>query len=369
MNYDNLHELINRYEANLEMLYSAEHDELFKWRAMHTWQAEWTKPQDAFTSFAERYTAAKRDFFLFSDNSRIHPSSGVLKLWEKEPATVEKLFNETLLGECESVAEIQDHMDRFLDEYEQLRQKYFPSSWSYKMDRHAASVFLAVNKPDVNYVFKSTEAHRMAAYAEFGLEIGSGRSFRLPNYYKLCDEIVEALKEHESLLEKHFARLTDDYYADHSLHLLAFDLMYCCNTYNFYKGLTKPVTQKPARKPNRSRVSAEEAAMLEAERLEKISALESEIAELEQQCAECEEISLLDVQVTSEQYGVGTVIRQNADMITVRFPEMEKSFVLNKKFKARPTFENDEDVVAIFTEYAAAKDKLRTLYRNLERLR
>ncbi len=56
-------------------------------------------------------------------------------------------------------------------------------------------------------------------------------------------------------------------------------------------------------------------------------------------------------------------------MIRVRFPEMEKSFVLNSKFKARPTFENDDDVVAIFTEYAAAKDKLRTLYRNLERLR
>ena len=33
MNYDNLHELINRYESNIDILYNEEHDELFKWRA------------------------------------------------------------------------------------------------------------------------------------------------------------------------------------------------------------------------------------------------------------------------------------------------------------------------------------------------
>ena len=34
MNYDNLHELIARYENSIDRIYNADHDELFKWRAM-----------------------------------------------------------------------------------------------------------------------------------------------------------------------------------------------------------------------------------------------------------------------------------------------------------------------------------------------
>lgn len=78
MNTDNLHELINRYEENLAELYNCEHDELFKWKAMKVWRDEWFKPADAFASFADRYTAAKREFSLLIDNSRMHPSSGVI---------------------------------------------------------------------------------------------------------------------------------------------------------------------------------------------------------------------------------------------------------------------------------------------------
>ena len=43
--------------------------------------------------------------------------------------------------------------------------------------------------------------------------------------------------------------------------------------------------------------------------------------------------------------------------------------MLDKKFAARPTFENDEEIVTAFTEYAAAQEKLRMLYRRLETLR
>ena len=60
MNLENLHELIQRYENSIDWLYGTEHDELFKWRAMATWRKEWLKPKDAFTSFANRFTAAKK---------------------------------------------------------------------------------------------------------------------------------------------------------------------------------------------------------------------------------------------------------------------------------------------------------------------
>ena len=57
MNKDNLHELINRYEKNLDTLYNSDHDEIFKWKAMKVWRDEWNKPDDAFSSFSERFIA------------------------------------------------------------------------------------------------------------------------------------------------------------------------------------------------------------------------------------------------------------------------------------------------------------------------
>lgn len=317
MNTDTLHELINRYEYNFDFINSDEHDELFKWKAMKVWRDEWFKPDDAFASFADRFNAAKKEFSLFIDNSRMHPSTGVIKLWEKEPETVEKLFYEILFADdCGNVSVVEDNLERFLDEYEKLRCKYFPGNWSYKQDRHSASVFLAMNNPDFNFVYKASEAQTMAKYVDFGFNIRSGMNFSLCNYYRLCEDIVEALKEHESLLETHFNWLTPEHYCDKSLHLLAFDLMYCCRTYNFYRGLTVPSKRKPTRRKSGS-LTPEEIAQREAERLAKIDELEQQIAELEKSCDEYSDISLIGVQVTAKPYGTGTVIEQEINQISV----------------------------------------------------
>ena len=375
MNYDNLHELINRYEEKLDLIYGEEHDELFKWMAMKVWRDEWFKPESTFDAFADRFNAARKEFSLFMDNSRMHPSTGVIKLWEKEPETVEHLFYDVLFADTKQDPEIaQNNMERFLDEYEKLRQKYFAGNWSYKQDRHSASVFMAMNEPSFNYVFKSTEAATMAKYVDFGFSIGAGMTFSLPNYYRLCDEIVAALREHDSLLEKHFDRLrAGNYYVDESLHLLAFDLMYCCRTYNYYKGLVVPLSGKTIKsgKP-KAALTAEELAALEAakeaERLEKIDALEQEIAELERSYDGCEDISLLGVQVTAKAYGTGIVVAQEINKITVRFAEVEKTFILDKKFSARPRFEDDEQIVEAFTVYGRAIERIRRIQKELDAL-
>lgn len=367
MNKENLHELINRYEDNIDMIYDEEHDELFKWKAMKVWRDEWFKPDTAFSSFADRFNAAKREFSLFIDNSRMHPSTGVIKLWEKEPETVEKLFYEILfVDDCGEVSIVEDNMERFLDEYEKLRCKYFPGNWSYKQDRHSASVFLAMNNPDFNFVYKASEAQTMAKYIDFGFSIGSGMTFNLKNYYRLCEDIIDALKEHESLLETHFNWLTTEHYNDKSLHLLAFDLMYCCRTYNFYRGLNLPTKRKKTRRSGP--LTPEEIAQREAERLARIDELEQQIAELEKSCDEYSDISLIGVQVTAKPYGIGTVIEQEINQIKVRFDKVEKSYILDEKYVARPKFEDDEIIVSAFTEYGNKQEQIKRLQRELSTL-
>ncbi len=363
MNYDILHRLIDRYEEKIDKIYNKENYELFKWQATKTWQTEWNKPNDAFPSFADRFIAARKDFDVFIDGKIMHPSTGVVKLWEKEPETVEHLFNDVLFADNQGDVQItQRNMDCFLEEYETLRSRNFPRHFSYKQDRHSASVFLAVNDPKKQFVFRSSDAHLMARYTEFGLKIGSGASFSLPNYYILCEEIVKALREHESLLEKHFSYFNDKLYRDESLHLLAFDIMYCCRTYNYYGEMPLP----PRSNGRKTSAPGQTAEQKEAERLAAIETMTQELADVDVQIeelqAQCEDllIPLINVEITSNKYGTGVVIEQNENNIVVQYPDAIVKMTLGNVFKTfnRPIFENDNEVWETFAQYAYAKDNL-----------
>lgn len=250
MNYDKLHELINRYEAELDTLYGPEHGELFKWRAVKTWQAAMNAPADAYATFADRFKAAKKDFSLLTDGTAT-PSAGLAKLAEKEPETVERLLQDLLAGTARDAAHVQERMERFIADCEELRKKYFPNSWKYKMNRHAASVYLSMNDPSHHFIYKYSEATAMAKNIGFEQSLGVGSTFSLPNYYQMCNKIVRALDEHESLLEKHLSRLKENgtYYYDESLHLLTFDIIYCCDAYKFYDDLATPTVQPDKASP------------------------------------------------------------------------------------------------------------------------
>ena len=367
MNLNNLHELINKYESGLSWIYGTEHFELFKWQALKTWREEWFKPADSFVSFAERFTAAKRNFGLFIDNSRMHPSAGVLKLWEKEPETVEHLFNNVLFADSQSDADVvQTNMDNFLKSYEALRKKYFAGNWSYKQDRHSASVFLALMEPEFNFVYKSMDALMMARYIEADVDIGFGQSFSLKNYYRMCYEIIAALREHDTLLEKHFNYLGNDCYVDKSLHILAFDIMYCSRTYHFYKDLVPPKPKAVKRTMRKSVLSQAELEQREAERLAQIASLERELEELESVVDDCEDISLIGVEVSSKQYGIGTVVGQEVNKIVVQFENSKNTFILDESQPMRPRFEDDETVIQAFTAYGRRQKSIANLKRQLD---
>ena len=362
MYYDNLHAVIERYENSLPHLYGRrERDELFKWRAMKTWREEWYKPEG---SFADRFNAARKDFGWFTDASRVHPSAGVVKLWQKEPEKVEHLFKDVLLKSSNGdVDAAQSQMLEFVELYNQLiDNKHLYKS--YKQDKHSASVYMAMNEPSFHYVYYYSDAKKMASYIDFERHIGSGRSFSLAVYYDLCGEIVSALRQHQSLLEKHFDYLSAEHYRDESLHLLAFDLMYCAHTAGFYEGLKKPST---ARKVTVGSKKNTVDLQFEAKRAQR-EALEAHLAELEARFDEYEELSLLGVEVTSDQYGTGVVISQKVNMLTVRFAAKEVTFKISKTQPRRPRFEDDEAAVEILTEYGELYDEIKRIQRQLAEL-
>lgn len=142
MNYENLHKLIDRYEENIYYLNNETNDEKFKWHAVQQFQDAWFAPESQNMPFSEMFNRAQKASAVLVNNSTVQPANGIVKLAEKAPEEVERLFREVLFADDDDDIDLrQDHMEEFLDGMEVLLQQYYPASWKYRQDRHAASCY------------------------------------------------------------------------------------------------------------------------------------------------------------------------------------------------------------------------------------
>lgn len=144
----------------------------------------------------------------------------------------------------------------------------------------------------------------------------------------MCDQIVTALREHDDLIAKYHAALDDSCYTDESLHLMAYDLQYCCRCYNLYSGLSFMGRRDALREYTR----LQQAAADMAERDEKRTRLDAQIDEIEQRLAMYEDVPLVGVEVVQKTYGVGRIVHHASDHIRVQFTGCTKDFVINNKY-------------------------------------
>lgn len=307
------------------------------------------------------YRAIKGSAVLIN-NSTVQPANGVVKLAEKAPEEVERLFREVLFADDDDDLDLrQEHIEEFLEGMEVLLQQYYPASWKYRQDRHAASCYLALFAPEKNYIYKYSPVETFARNVEYGKDIGSGSSFSLAHYYELGDIVVSALRDHPELLRKHAELLDETYYRDDSLHLLAFDIIYCADTYGFFKDLK----HRPKKEAIKAYTLEQKRREEEEERQAAIDALEDQIHHIETQIEVYRSISLVGTQVYQKAYGTGIVVHQNVNMIRVRFGNLEKQYIISKKFPMRPTFEDDTEILEALNDYEIKLKELDSLKKKL----
>jgi len=366
MNLNNLHELINRYEENFYMVNNDDHNEIFKWKAIKRFQDVWFSKDAATMNFAELFNKAKSEFSVLVDNKMVSPANGVVKIAEKKPDEVKKLFTDVLfVDDGGNLNTRQNHIDEFLVGMEKLRGQTFPNSWKYKQDRHSASCYLVMVKPEENFIYKYKPVETFARYVEFGKNIGSGETFKLEHYYELGEIVVNALKEHSTLLEKHFALIDDEHYRDKSLHTLAFDIIYCCDSYNFYNGLVHKAKAESVKAYKLEELRLKE----EMEKQAEIDNLNEQIRELEMRVEPYANISLLNVQVSMRGLGNGVVINQNENRVTVQFENCTKDYCISRKYFVRPVFEDNEEILEAFTEYEKILSEIKTLKNRIKAIK
>ncbi len=315
MNAARLNMLFKNYIDKFDYISFGNHDETYKWEIVQSFQDEFDLDTD---DFAEMLNGLWKKSQNLIDNSTQLPFFALVDYARHEPDTVRKMFAALYEDDGGDLTQRQKKIDRFIAQTEELRAKYRPDSWRYVNDQRSVMSYLFLHDPDNNYLYKSTQAHEFADCVEFYDDWGSGVNFKLPVYYRMCDELVDVLKSSESLMEKNaerFSRTERHLYPDNALHILCFDMIYSSQVYGLYGNIEYA-------HPN----SAEKRAYLEKrDKALQLDEIYKEAALQAQELAQIEEFLssalVIGSEISHKTYGIGTIEACESGYLRIRFAD------------------------------------------------
>lgn len=252
MNLNNLHEIFRKYIEKFEYINTV-HEEIYKWKIAEEFQSFDLNAED-FESEMKRLLKISENLI---DNGYSMPFTGLAEYAKQEPETVRKIFKDLYNNDGTDLKDKQNRIDTFLASCEKLRKKYAPDSHLYVNNQRSAMQFLFLRYPDNNYMYKATQAKSFADCVEFYDDWGPMNDFKIEVFYRMCDMLVEEIKKYPALIETHMSRYENcdtKLHPDKNLHILAFDIIYSSQVYDFYNGMSiLPITAQ-ARKLHEERV-------------------------------------------------------------------------------------------------------------------
>ena len=322
MNSNHIQQIFAHYIDKFEEINNTNHQEYYKWQIIKRFRDEMDAAISASADeFPSRlYNIKKLSYNLI--DSYTQPFQGLVHFAEKEPETVREMFLSLYSDDGGNLAKRQEKISEFLKKSHELRDKYYPDSYLYRDDMHSVTGYLFLYDPDHNYIFKATHAQIFADCVEFYDDWGSGDSVKIDVYYRMCDQIVEAIKSSPEMMVTDASRFDngwgvdpDTLYSDPEKHILAFDLIYCCSTYGLFNGIT---FARPKSKERQLILERKEKAI---ELSIKMEEARRKIDELEAAKKTINSIFAEGVTVRQKKFGEGIIRSNNGSVITVDFPE------------------------------------------------
>ena len=315
MNKRNLQTIFKKYIDNFEYINSQEHDENYKWEIAQQFQSFDIEAEN----FAEMLTKMWRFSANLIDSSQQLPFYALVDYAKKEPETVREMFRKLFATEKMDVQSKQLLIQEFIDSSETLRQKYYPDSRLYVNNQRSVMQYLFLRYPESNYGYKASQAKSFADCIEFYDDWGPMTDFRLDIYYRMCDMLVEEIKANEALVKTHLSRYENSkrkYHPDNNLHILALDIIYSSQVYNFYEGMSFAPINAQARKLYLERTAKAKELEIAMQKANNDSAVLTEAYEYFTNSL------CVGVEVRHRAFGNGVIESCDGSIVTITFPKV-----------------------------------------------
>ncbi|MBQ9367851.1 MAG: hypothetical protein IJT83_08730 [Victivallales bacterium] len=323
MNNNHVQQIFAHYIDKFEYINNPTHQEYYKWqiakRFRDAMDVALAAPAEEFPS--KLYEVKKLTSNLI--DSYTQPFHGLVKFAEREPETVRNMFKMLFSDDGGNIENRQERIQSFLSQSHALRDKYYPDSYLYKEDMHSVTGYLFLYDPDHNYIYKATHSRDFADCIEFYDDWGYGTDVKLSVYYRMCDQLVEAIKSSKELMATDASRFEngwgenpDTFHPDIEKHILAFDLIYCCSTYGLFNGIS---FEKPKTKERQLMQERKDKAKKLAHELKDAETAKQELDEALQYMSDA---YCIGTTLHHKKYGVGTIKNVQNGTIIINFAEV-----------------------------------------------
>ena len=245
MNRNNLEQIFQNYINKYELFNYEPHTEYYKWQVCQVFPGLMSRALETDDDeFPRALYAVKRCTKNIID-SYTQPLSGLVDMASEEPSTIRQMLKDLYSDDGGDISIQMKIISDFFAKSAELLDKYHPGSFLYKQNSHSVSALLFLNDPDHHYMYKADQSKRFADCVEFYDDWGTGDNIKLDKYYRMCDELVYAVKNHDELLDTDARRFDGRLkikggilHPDTEKHILAFDIIYCCQAYDLFDGIS-----------------------------------------------------------------------------------------------------------------------------------
>ena len=199
MNYKKLDRVVDSYINNLESYLP---DEEYKWEAIKCFQENWDINSEDILSMLNRAFNKAANLLTGYNYFPI----GMIKAFaEREPDTVKNMFRELF----DENVNLKTRLDNFFNISDELLKKYWDNSKHHFQDLHSISTYLTFMYPDKYYIYKFSVVKKASNFLEFEvipsdkkLSKNEKRFYTYNNYIKLCDRILDHIKDNSIIFDK-----------------------------------------------------------------------------------------------------------------------------------------------------------------------
>lgn len=367
MNRTNLQSIFRKYIDNFELLNNKQNNETYKWEIAQEFQNFDIDAEDFAEMLAHMWKASSN----IIDSSQQLPFYAMVDYARKEPETVREMFRKLYADEYLDCDAKQKTIVEFIEESEKLRGKYYPDSRLYINNQRSVMMYLFLRYPDSNYGYKASQAKSFADCIEFYDDWGPMTDFRLDIYYRMCDQLVDEIKKNDALVATHNSRFENTerkLHPDKNLHILALDIIYTSQAYNFYGDMTFNLINAKARKLHFERVAKAKELAETVERAQQTANLLNEAREY------IASVCISGACLKHRSFGEGIVKECAGTIMSVFFPKINDTKKLGLTFALENgliSFESEETTQKI-KEYIPVlkreQDIPKTLTKAIEEL-
>ena len=224
-----IRKVISHYKQHFT---EADHNERYKWEAIGWYKKHWDINASDFAAMLE-VAFSKTENLLAS--GMYYPYRMIVAYAKTDAEEVRRIFKQLhneALPLAQRYSAFRESCQRYIDQ----RKADYPErkkALQHYQDLRAVMVYLTFEYPEKYYLFKSkmfTAFKERVGFTEGKIE-NKSIVWKVEQFIKLCEIVLDEVKQDAELQSMSKARLNEDCYQDEALHLLAMDIVFYGSAY------------------------------------------------------------------------------------------------------------------------------------------